>query len=223
VSFFATDLHRSGGRPEEVSSHLICRSGHPVRRGIRRPPSPRGLRREVGAPRVLLPLMQAVRTRNSIRLPIRTFAARGSHQLPQQERTFWSSQAGGIVAHVPSAHRRSECFSALSSTPASWTYRSKVFAESARLRAADPRGPVLPRAGGSIGPCAEHDTSQAGGSALPGARFRPLQVLRTRTHAQLVERSRPLNIRSAASQRRGRSRTSNSARSRQLVVRRGAR
>jgi hypothetical protein len=145
VSFFATDLHRSGGRPEEVSSHLICRSGHPVRRGIRRPPSPRGLRREIGAPRVLLPLMQAVRTRNSIRLPIRTFAARGSHQLPQQERTFWSSQAGGIVAHVPSAHRRSECFSALSSTPASWTYRSKVFAESARLRAADPRGPVLPR------------------------------------------------------------------------------
>ena len=56
-----------------------------------------------------------------------------------------------------------------------------------RLRSADLRGAVLPRAGGTFRAAAEHDTEAAYAPGLPATRVCPLRVLRTRTHRQLVQ------------------------------------
>ena len=56
-----------------------------------------------------------------------------------------------------------------------------------RLRAADLRGPVLPRAGGLVRATSEHHATAAGAPGLPIARLRALRVLWSRPHRQLVE------------------------------------
>ena len=59
-----------------------------------------------------------------------------------------------------------------------------------RLRAADLRGPVLPRAGGAVRSRAEHDAPAACAPGFPAARVRALRVQWSRPHRQLVEGGR---------------------------------